>query len=65
MATKHTITIENSFGSVEKKKVSVSGNSGRVIVPRHWVGGEVTVVLTKQPEKKPEPKAADKEKKPE
>jgi putative transposon-encoded protein len=63
MASKHTITIENTFGSVEKKKVTVSGNSGRVIVPRHWVGGEVTVVLTKQPEKRSEPKPTDKEKK--
>lgn len=41
-------------GIVEGKKVSLSGNSGRVIVPRHWVGGKVTVILTSKPGKESE-----------
>jgi|WetSurMetagenome_2_1015567.scaffolds.fasta_scaffold72138_5 putative transposon-encoded protein len=38
------ITIKDAYQVVEKV-VSVGGNSGRVYVPREWIGKRVKIVL--------------------
>jgi len=44
--TEYEITVKPAYAMVENKRVSLSGNSGRAIVPRGWVGKRVTVILT-------------------
>jgi len=38
------VTLNNVYQVIEKT-VSVGGNSGRVYVPREWVGKKVKIVL--------------------
>jgi len=46
LMTEYEITVKPAYAMVENKRVSLSGNSGRAIVPRGWVGKRVTVILT-------------------
>lgn len=49
------ITLNNVYQVIEKT-VSVGGNSGRVYVPREWVGKKVKIVLVESLDEKKEEK---------